>query len=138
MSLLSAYDDLVERSVRAVPGTLEKVRFLCRLRGSSNSYEHWGLERTYGKAAAQDAMEKAHTEAVLVELSTPVSRLWNELLMETNGKDDDLAQFAASLDEVLTAVPADLAGGSDKHHAFIMKSLCLLVRNQRQTTHQAA
>jgi len=132
MRLLSAYHDFMERTLSGLPGALAKVRFVAGLRRSSQqSYEHWGLERTYGKESAQSAISKAHTEAFQAELSTPLSQLWEELASAEG-------QATESVSELAEGIPPELGGGAIEHHQYVVKSLSLLARTRERSIHRAA
>lgn len=138
MRLLSAYEDLSERTIAGIAGTLSKVRFLASIRSSAEDYEHWGLERTYGKASAKSAMRKAHTEALLEELSAPVVRLWSELRSAAESGGEEPVKYAESLLGLIANAPEELGGGSEKHHQYVVKSLYLLAHTHGQATDQGA
>jgi hypothetical protein len=79
MKILSALEDFMLHTIAAVPGTWNRLRFTAGLRGRSGEYEHWGMTRTYGADAAQQAMRSAHQEVFLEVLRTPLSELFEEL-----------------------------------------------------------
>jgi hypothetical protein len=138
MRLLSAYDDLLERTMRGVAGTLSKVQFLSGIRSSGEDYRHWGLERTYGKESAQTALRKTHTEAFVAELSTPVSQLWKELVSAAESQGVEQAEYAQSLLDLIGNVPHDLGGGSEEHHQYVLKSLSFLAQTRGPASRLAA
>lgn len=138
MRLLSAYDDFTERTMRGVAGTLSKVRFLSGIRSSAEDYQHWGLERTYGKESAQTAMRKAHTEALVAELSMPISQLWKELMSAAESQGVEPVGYAQSLLDLIGDVPDDLGGGSEEHHQYVVKSLSFLAQTRGQAIRQVA
>jgi hypothetical protein len=137
MRLLSAYDDLMERTINGLSGALGKVRFLGMIRSSSGVYEHWGLERTYGRESAQCAMKKAHAEVLLAELSTPLADLWRELESEAENEAVRPVEYARSLMDIVANVP-ELSGGSEKHHRYVIKSLLLLAQTRGSASRQVA
>ncbi len=139
MRLLSAYDDLMQRTLAGLLGPLNRVRFLARLRSAAGQdYEHWGLERTYGKEPAQSAMRQAHTEAFVRELSTPVSELWQELVSAAKSEGLEAAECAQSLLGLIDSTPQELGGGSVEHHQYVVTSLTCLARSPRLAIRQAA
>jgi len=139
MRLFSAYDDFMERTLGELPGALAKVRFVSGLRGSSlQGYEHWGLERTYGKESAQTAIGKAHTEAFRAELSTPLSRLWEELVSAAKAEEMEAGKSAESELDLKDAIPSELGGGSVEHHRYVLKSLSLLAQTRGPASRRAA
>src|SRR5579862_1393309 len=138
MRLLSAYEDLSERTMSGIVGTLSKVRFLSSIRSSPEDYQHWGLERTYGKASANSAMKKAHTEAFIEELSVSVVQLWNELRSAAETGGEEPAKYAESLLGLIDNAPEELGGGSEKHHQYVVKSLYLLAHTHGRAIDQGA
>jgi len=138
MRLRSAYDDLMERTMGAVSGILGRLRFLGSIQSSRNEYEHWGLERTYGKEPARCAIRKAHTEALLEELSTPIAALWSEGISAAERENMPATDYARSLATLINCVPGELCGGSEKHHQYVIMSLVLLFQTHGLTTRQAA
>ncbi len=139
MRLFSAYDDLMERTLGGLPGALAKVRFVSGLRCSSHQgYEHWGLERTYGKESAQTAISKAHTEAFIAELSTPLSQLWEEAVLAAKGEEMEAGRWAESGLDLMDGIPPELGGGSIEHHRYILMGLSLLARTRGPAIRPAA
>ena len=137
--LLSAYDDFRQHTLGGVPGALAKLRFLSSLRPSGKEdYRHWGLERTYGRGPAQEAMGKAHTEAFLAELSVPLHELWKELLAAAGNEGLEVAQYARSLLDLTGKLPDELGGGSRKHHLYVLKGLALVAQIPGAATPPAA
>jgi len=121
-----------------IPGTLGKVRFLSSIHSSAEGYQHWGLERTYGKESAQTAMRKAHTEAFLAELSMPVSQLWKELTSVAESEGVEPAKYAQSLLDLIGNVPDELGGGSEKHYQYVVRSLSFLAQTHGSAIRPAA
>jgi hypothetical protein len=138
MRLFSAYDDFIERTLGELSGALAKVRFVSSLRSSHQGYEHWGLERTYGQESAQAAMSKAHTEAFIGELSTPLSQLWEELTSTAKVEEVEAGKWADSELNLMDGVPSELGGGAIEHHRYVLSSLALLARTRGPAIRQAA
>lgn len=138
MKLLSAYDDFTERTMRGLVSTLSKVGFLSGIRSSAGDYQHWGLERTFGKESAQTAMRKAHTEAFVGELATPVSQLWKELVSAAESQGVEPAEYAQSVLDLIDGVPDDLGGGSEEHHQYVVTSLSFLAQTPGPAIRRAA
>jgi len=130
MRLLRAHEDFAERTLAGLPTILGKLRFLSSIRISADEYQHWGLERTYGKESAQEAVRTAHTEIFLTELSTPLSELWKELSSEANHEGTELSYLAKILFELVRQVPTELGGGSERHHDYVLRALFLLAQTR--------
>lgn len=138
MRLFSAYDDFMERTLGGLPGSLAKVRFVSGLRSSHQGYEHWGLERTYGREPAQTAISKAHTEAFIAELSTPLAQLWEEMVLAAKAEEMEAGRWAESGLDLMGGIPPELGGGGIEHHRYILKGLSLLARTRGSANRRAA
>src|SRR5215472_9336822 len=79
MTLLSAYEDFVGRTLGAFRSAWEKLRYISSLREGSRRYRHWGMEKTYGDGDAEQAIQRAHTEVALSVLRRPIRQLSLEL-----------------------------------------------------------
>jgi hypothetical protein len=121
MVLLSALEDFLSRTLGAIPSLLGRLHYLAGLRSGAH-YQHWGLARIYGESAADDAIARAHTEAWLQVLRTPLPLLYRdiqqcpELLTERVGERDGARDF----------VPSNLAGGGKRHFSSILRALSAL------------
>jgi len=136
MRLLSARDDLSERTVKNIPATLEKVRFFSRIQAADGNYQHWGFVRTFGPEATNLAMRRAHSDVFLTELSVPITRLWDELILAARERNVSIAEYVKSLAGI--AAPEDQAGGSTHHHHYIVMSITLLARVRAAANGQGA
>jgi len=117
MTLFSAYDDFVQRTLGSVRGVWAKLAFVAGLRGNDGKYQHWGMVRTHGPAA-EKAMEQAHTETFQTVLETPIPELDGEF-GQANGANDLAPE---------NYVPANLNGCSRKHFDYLLGALNLLKR----------
>lgn len=123
MPLASAYEDLQQRTLSALPGLWERIRYLASLRSSAGGYRHWGLDRTFGERASQTALGAAHTQLFLQVLRTPLRQLVQEYRQaeEHPGELLDWSLF----------VPGDLAGGSASHFNSVVSALQALAADRR-------
>lgn len=124
MSLFSAYEDFVRRTLDALKGNWEKLAFVAGLRGTSAEYEHWGLEHTYGPVAAKKAMAQAHSEVFQIVLETPIATLAEEI------------QSAPEKVGLERYVPANLDNSSKEHFRYVLTALSLLAKSR--SNHRAA
>jgi hypothetical protein len=115
MTLVSAYEDLQQRTLGALPGLWSRVRYLAGLRGSEGSYRHWGLGRTFGEQASQRAFAAAHTDLFLQLLRTP--------LRDLLGEYQDAEQTPGELLDWSLYIPAQQGGGSAAHFNSIVSAL---------------
>lgn len=107
MKFLSASQDF-EKSIEALPRLLRKLQYVSQLH-ELNGYEHWGLVKCHGKAAAEAAMRKAHEKLFLEFLRTPIREL---------AEAGALREGPACLKK-----PDDLVGGSGRHFNSIVMAL---------------
>src|SRR5689334_3819687 len=76
MALLTALEDLRERTLAALPTLWEKLAFLRDCRRQDGVYQHWGLERAHGEIAGRDALAQAHAELFEEFAGTRLQELW--------------------------------------------------------------
>ncbi len=113
MTISSAYDDFCARTLAALTGLWQRLRYLAELRAPDGRYRHWGMARTFGDDATQRALAQAHTELFLQVLRMPLRRLASE---------SAVAPFA----DATSYLPADLEGGTPEHFNSIVSALAAL------------
>jgi hypothetical protein len=131
MTLLSAYEDFVVRTLASVPGLLAKLVYLGSLRDDSGVYRHWGMSRTFGPSSASEALAQAHTEAWLEVLRTPIPALFAQTRDLEMGSETWRGQG-----EKLT--PPDAGGGTRRHFNSILLALSLLSQAAKEPNQRAA
>ena len=126
MTLFFAYEDFVNRTLRHLEGTWERLAFVAGLRGEKGRYEHWGLEYTYGPKAASAAMTQAHTELFQKVLETPITTLHQEFPTEP--------KRTPAPPDTGRMIPEERNGCSPEHFRYVVSALNLLVesRSNRQ------
>lgn len=140
MLLLSPHDDFVLNTLAAVPGVLAKLKYMAGLRTSTGTYRHWGLEKVHGETAAAQAIARAHTDAWIQFLRTPLPVLFQELRQfaehsEVHSLSDYLGDLAAQVNGL---IPEGMAGGSLRHFNSILATLAALCRARQGASRQAA
>lgn len=130
MTLLSAHQDFVTRTLVAFDSAMERLRYIAELRNREGKYEHWGLAHIHGDAAAQAAMHLAHQETMLEVLRTPVRELFRQ---ETLSKT---VRIALSRDAQL--LPQDHTEAAALHFNSMVLALSALARARAKSTHRAA
>jgi hypothetical protein len=125
MSLLDPTEDFLARSVRKVGGKIARLAFVGRLRHGADDYKHWGMERMFGKDAAQSAIAQVHTTVWRDVLITRIQDLESDFHKEP----ETLIRGELRWDE--SVVPNDRGAGTKRHFAFLMKTLNLLLRHPR-------
>ena len=111
-----------------VAGLFAKLRYLAGLRRDANGgYIHWGMTRTHGEAAAQQAIADSHQEIFLRVLRTPLRDLRQDVEASSvatgiAGKEllEDLSARKADL------LPNNLGGGSPRHFSSVLHALLAL------------
>jgi uncharacterized protein YunC (DUF1805 family) len=129
MTILKAKDDFWCRSLAALEGPLSRLEYVVGLRQESGVYAHWGMVKSHGEAAANQAIAGAHSQVFVDLLRTPLRRLTEELqgLAIEHGMDArELIRTLESRGEIL--VPQSLSGGSKQHFSSILKALSALAR----------
>lgn len=135
MALISALEDLLSRTLAAIPGLLGRLEYLSSLK-IDGRYGHWGLARVYGERAAQRAMVDAHKMLLGEVLQTPL-----ELLVE----DSEAAcaaqgrQTPGYLEELRNRRSDLLPEGSlgpatARHFNSVLSALSALTKAQRSAT----
>lgn len=131
MTLLSAYEDFVGRTLASLPGVLARLAYLGSLRDDSGAYCHWGMSRTFGQGSASEALAQAHTEAWLEVLRTPIPALFAETQDSEMGSETWQGQR-----EKLT--PPNVSGGTKRHFNSILLALSLLSEAAKEPNQRAA
>jgi hypothetical protein len=124
MKLFSALEDFVNETLAHFQSRLGKLRFISEMR-KDGEYQHWGLSKSYGEAAAQKAIAEAHSDVFEKALTTPVP----ELAEEDNIQDPNSVDL--SLDPAV-AVPTDRRGGTERHFRWVLKVVGLLHRSSQR------
>ena len=136
MTFLSIDDDFVGRTLAAIPGRVARLLYLAGLRNSAGQYEHWGLARIYGELPTQKAIAKAHTDAFLSVLHTPMAKLaadYRDFVAENQERD-----AASLLQNAVELVPQNLGGGGSKHFNLIVGVLCSLEKTHPRDKRRVA
>src|SRR5262249_45828386 len=71
MPRLSPTEDF-DRTLAAIPGGLQKLKYLAELRHDGDHHRHWGMERIYGIEESEKVMELAHSALLQHVLQTPL------------------------------------------------------------------
>ena len=79
MTLRSAYQDFVERTLAGLAGSWQRLTYLGSLADGKGNYSHWGMTKTFGPLQASEALAQAHTDSWLGVLRAPLPLLMGEL-----------------------------------------------------------
>jgi hypothetical protein len=120
VNFFSAKHDLELRTLSKLRGRLARLKFCAAQRDRHGYYEHWGLAREHGAAAATKALAEAHCEAFREVLRAPLDELAREGALPASAESVP-ADIVTELqkDENLL-VPADAGGGSAKHLDYVL------------------
>jgi hypothetical protein len=127
MTLKSAYDDLRQRTVEKIPGTWGRLKYVAGLRSPAGGYAHWGLERTHGPGAAQDAFREVHRMLVKTILRTRLSALREDLGQSGEAEGISPASYASKLSASLNhLLPSGCPKESELHLLSVLETLTIL------------
>ncbi len=118
MTISSAYDDFCARTLSALAGAWQRLQYLAELRAPDGHYQHWGMARTFGDAAAQRTLAQVHSELFLEILRMPLRRLADQY-------------SAAEIAACSSYLPENLQGGSPEHFSSIVSALAALAAARR-------
>ena len=138
MTFFSAEEDFRIRTLGSLSGALQRLAYIVQLR-SQGRYEHWGLSRIHGDAAAQSAIAQNHTNTFLETLSKPLEELMSEIaLSDSQSAVEGLGILQALRQHAKNGVPADTATGTASHLSFVLESLWLAKREKPASIRRAA
>jgi hypothetical protein len=127
MTLKSAYDDLRQRTMEKIPGTLEKLQYVAGLRSSNDGYKHWGFERQHGNEETQDAFTKVHRTLVRTVLRTPLNALRRDLELSRGAHAASPLSYASQLSIGLDRLlPSKCPKETELHLVSVLQTLLVL------------
>jgi hypothetical protein len=132
MGLRSAVEDFTSTTLACLTGPLRRLEYIAQLRNENGDYEHWGMSRVHGLAAAQSGITQAHSDVLRMVLRTPLSQLFEEC---RRGDDGIPPPGDSSLRQLL---PEDLSGGSELHLKSILIALQSLADAAERPHREAA
>lgn len=139
MTLLTALDDFLLRTLAVLPGVFSKLEYVSALRDPEGHYAHWGLERVYGKIASERAIGEAHRELALNLLRTPVKDLMGEAACSAAERQLALDSYLEQLSRAQSSLlPAEIGGGSVRHFSSVLTTLSVLARAGRDASRPAS
>jgi hypothetical protein len=140
MSVLSAGEDFSCNTLEAVRGSWTKLRYIASLKQPDGSYQHWGLTRKYGEAAAQTAIREAHGQLLAEILRKPLQELRDEAIKEAAlcgaASPNEFVSSLMANREALMVSPCTSA--SVRHFTTILECLESLVPACRDANLQAS
>lgn len=135
MRLYSALEDFTNTTLEAVSGTLGKLNYLSRLRGTGSSYHHWGLAKLYGETAAQEALAQAHKSVFSKILRTPLPDLFEDVKASSKLAGLTPGAYLKKLDQNKVALmPINPGSASAKHFSSVLDALSNLQKSRSAAT----
>lgn len=135
MALISAFEDLVSRTLAAIPGLLGRLEYLSSLKADGR-YRHWGLTRVYGERTSQRAMVDAHKLLLDEVLQTPLEMLVedSEAACAAQGRETPL--YLEQLQDRPNALLPNgtLGPATTRHFSSVLSALSALTKAQRNAT----
>ncbi len=128
--ILKATEDFKQRSLSALPTLLERLAYICSLQMPDGSYRHWGLARTFGARAAQEAVRLAHLETAGKLVREPLREIYSDYQHAAGQGKNARALRAESF--VLNA-PVNDDGLLGAHLRLLQNSVQALARQERTT-----
>jgi len=132
MSLLSAWEDFQQTTLKAIAGSLRKLEYLAQLRDGKGGYSHWGLTRVHGEERARAALAESHKSELSNVLRTPIRMLEQDA--EESSREagmtegEYLARLSAGLPRLL---PPEPGAGSSRHFSSVLHALLSLLRTRK-------
>lgn len=132
MTLLSAFEDFMSRTLEAIPGYPGRLLYLVGLRERGGEYKHWGLEQIYGRNSAEDAIRRAHRTTVTNLAQTPLKALFDQAKQSAEylqiPLDGVLRELLNAGEEML---PAERIGITQRHLDSIFSTLSRLSNSSK-------
>jgi hypothetical protein len=101
--ILNAVEDIKNRTLKAFPSLLEKLAYICSLRGKDGTYNHWGLNKSLGEQKASKALGAIHGEMSVEATRTPLREIYRQFEgAESLNKESLVLNAPSSDDELLS------------------------------------
>ena len=131
MPLRSALEDLRETTLRKVSGLLGRLEYLAHLRTSDGKYSHWGLAKTHGESASQEALSEAHRSALAGVLRTPLRRMVQDAEASSEAQGISAESFTKHLqEEGDSLLPPSPGAGAARHLKSVLRALSYLTKTR--------
>ena len=139
MTIFSAIEDLIGRTLAAIPGWFGKLQYLAALRTPQGRYSHWGLNRVHGEDEMQKAASEAHRHVISQVLQTPLRDLEADLERHGRYHGSDSEEFLQDLQAKGPALlPEKPGAGAARHLSSTLLALVTLARAKRAATRRAS
>lgn len=132
MTLLSAWEDLQQTTLKAIASSLRKLEYLAQLRDGKGGYSHWGLSRIHGEERAKTALQESHRSELSKVLATPIRQLEQDAQESSREagipEGEYLAQLSSGCPRLL---PPEPGAGSSRHFSSVLHALSSLLRARK-------
>ena len=126
MPLQSATDDFLDCSLPAVPGILEKLRYIAGLQ-EGDGCGHWGLARVHGRVSATRALKEVHRKIFASVLREPIAQLWEDTIQACRARKQEPAEYILELSEQWKSLlPDTRQHASELHFVAVLRALSSL------------
>jgi len=135
MTLLSAVDDLLVRTLSVFPSVWARLEYLSSLRQPEGGYAHWGLSRVHGEIEARRALADSHEILISEVLRTPLRRLMEDAEADCVAQERQPSTYLEELStRSASLLPEDVGGGSSRHFNSVLHALSALAKTPRCAT----
>lgn len=139
MRLKSALEDFSSSTLQAIGGLWARLQYMAGLQSPKGGYAHWGLSRTYGNEAAQQACSEAHRGVVATILRTPLKDLVEEVDRSCGRQGVAPEKYLEQLnDSSGKLLPQHPAAGSFRHLNSVLSALLRLEKRRRAANPRGA
>jgi hypothetical protein len=123
-----ALEDFVRHSLDPLETTWERLLFTFRLKKTTEHYKHWGMEHTYGKDIAREALCRAHLNVVKNLLGTNLATTLCDLEAYAEKMKMGSDRAAAVLRSDPKSLPSSLSLPEAAHLAVELETLRILTK----------
>ncbi len=135
MRLKSAREDFEANTLGAVPGLLGRLSYVGGLQDGNGTYDHWGLARVHGDAAAQDAIRASHRILLSEILKRPLAVLLKDVPASCVNEHLTEMEFLASLTQSL---PKPVSRAALAHLRSVLSALLALAESRNNANLRGA
>lgn len=135
MRLKSALEDFEANTLGALPGLLRRLSYVSGLQDGKGSYDHWGLARVYGAAAAQGAIRASHRVLLSEVLKKPLAALLKDVAASCGNEDQTEREL---LDSLRHSPPKPLSPAAMAHLRSVLSALLALAESRNNANLRGA
>jgi hypothetical protein len=138
--LISAYDDLRERTLTKIEGVWRRLTYVAERRSiDDGAYQHWGFERTHGMATTRQTFARAHQSMLGTILRTRLRLLHEDLEHSSRIEGVSPISYASKLAADLNRLlPSGCSRATQLHLESVVETLEALQNRHPQADPQAS